>query len=281
VDAAPSCRYPNASRPDEPSCTALLSDLPGMLLDRSRWPRHLCGAVAAAGARRWWWQTVGLKIVSPSGIDQALPLYPIQVGSVGHGVFQGIRWPLVPAEILAATLMEEATPECREAFGERLIDPYYVAIAWAACLSVPHGALDLMGLVWRQPRGDTHEDELWPGPLACVVRGGAGTVREAQRFVTRARHWWAQASRDAYRPRTGRPLGTGTLDGFTPDAMQRRYQALRAAFRRAHRPDPLQWQFADADGLFPPHGLGVSPDTLQRRLDDFGLSWSEFVTSCH
>jgi hypothetical protein len=233
---------------------------------------HYCVPVAVYALGQWCRNYQGFDLPT-----WPLPLMPRRRGRAG-----GLNRPLLPPELLAATVLEETDSSLRMRLGNLLLDPTHLGIALVLHIPLAHGTLDLLGLVHLEPLGSRFGLKM--GSLAVLLQGGAVAVLEAADYIKPARKWWDRFGnfKLQYSTDIGRPVDSGLLDHYTFFDLQDEYRKLAADHRRQRLRPPTQEQFASALRARD-DSRGVSVDTLRKRLaePDCGQrSWDEFRASC-
>lgn len=264
-------RFRAARCRENPPCWALLAEPGAVLMDRARWPAHLCPAMlyqstslwAGRDHRPWHW---------------VADRWPLVVGAEAARV---LDWPGVDSDevpdddpmwdVTGADVAEHVPFKGEE------------QAALALRLEVDGGTLDLFGLC--NPDSSTPGMEDYGlGDLVFIVQGNSRALKPAQHLVQLADKWWAKRRGVVVPARRtgGRRRGSGRIDHVSLDSLRQAYIELREEHR-----DWRKWGSDDNRRPFGPPikadfaaRFDVNPSTVERRLDDEGLTWSAFVDSC-
>jgi hypothetical protein len=222
------------------SCTSLLYEPAETLMQRQRWPDHLCYSEFMERSIDLWVSGAVGKITP--AIRLWAECYPLPIGEAAARrlyIEQGQRYP----DGLTGYLPFKGA---KEAY-------------WALRVEANRSVLDMFGLKGWMPPDATAGDYLWFGGLAYSLRGHDDT--SLVRLVPEAAAWWRNISWEKIQ---GRPRGSGTWE--SPGHLRRE---VGSAVRALHEQGDKVTQEAVADLL------QTNDRVLRRWLSDNNIDWRE------
>jgi hypothetical protein len=274
----------SSSCPNIPPCSQLLTDPAGVLLDRARWPRHVCLPTAQESVHTWMRQRL-------PGIDWRA-LYPLPIDPIAvladDARIDMTR--LVPDPTHAVHSKGDVRAALLTALPVQPGNPLWLGMAihvplgsvpplprqdspdamreFMSATLVAWGAVWLLGTVTLMPGASSRLDDATYGPLVVSATGPAEAVasKTALKLVSNARRWWTRWMQ-------GKRVGAGgrrTVLEAEPDWPARFWAAVDSWYD-THDDPPTQPELAAA--------LYLSKDALLDRLKQFHLRWPPYPPS--
>jgi hypothetical protein len=233
------------TKQESPPCTDLISDPQSVLMDKDRWPTHLCNPEFFGQSTTTWAEDRPIATDSPNRW-RWVSMYPLPIGR--HALM--IRPEM--GDMAAWSAVFDVLP-----FEE------YEQAMWAIRIEddwrpAGMGALDIFGLA-SYPT-DLHRELRLPvaGDLAYVVRGQGRRMLE---LLDAAEKWWHQFRGLALK---GRPQGTGTWrdrEHFL-DAAKEAIASIRSGGGKVAQENVAEH-------------LRTQDRQLRRWIEDFDTTWGE------
>lgn len=258
---------------DGPPYHPLLNDPISVLLDRKRWPDHLCYEVASESTGQWFrsrfrqsiylahrdlcdrdvYESLQQTVPIPVGI-MALQTELCQLQSLFHTNPFDALWPLMPfagEEYAFLILTARISGSVIEFYGlvTRYVD-----------LTPPPG-IPLDGITGPM---DTRPI-VWFSIASCMFRisGDNPSDPSVQRFIRAAQHWWKRLE--------GQPL-RGSENAGRPRGLRYSAEEIRDAFNKWRQQfvrNPTQEQLSEI--------LCISPQYLRIHLRRYNLRWPRSI----